>query len=277
MSKRSSVDPSMRGSRWQRLSGWVWGLLRDAGELVLPQTCVCRLCRRPLPAPPLPFACYVNDLYACLCRECIHSLAWVQPPLCPQCGRPWRHGGLCRFCLRRRHVLQGCSPLVYTGAAQELVRELKFRAVCELGRPLGYIIGAMVRSAMPDWEPQAIIPVPLHADRLAARGYNQAELLSQGVSHFLKKPLLHQALLRTRHTQPQSALSVTERVKNVHAAFHVPHPAVVANKRLLLVDDVHTTGATVHAAASALWHAGATTVRFATLAVAANTADLSER
>lgn len=105
-----------------------------------------------------------------------------------------------------------------------------------------------------------VIPVPLHPARLAARGYNQAALLGAAVAGELAVPLVARALSRTRATPPQARLDRAARLGNVAGAFRVRMPARVRGRRVLLIDDVSTTGATLAACAAALREAGAAEV-----------------
>jgi ComF family protein len=103
----------------------------------------------------------------------------------------------------------------------------------------------------------ALVPVPLDAARLRARGYNQASLLAASLGAALGWPVLPNALQRTRATRPQVGLSPHERRANVRGAFRCPDPALVQGRRLLLIDDVMTTGATLESCAEPLVAAGA--------------------
>lgn len=112
-----------------------------------------------------------------------------------------------------------------------------------------------------------ILPVPLHPSRLRERTFNQSLLIARQISRHSSCPVAHKTLERTRTTQTQQTLNVTERQKNLKHAFEVC--ADIKGARLLLVDDVMTTGATARACTSALIAAGATEVRIAVLARAA--------
>jgi ComF family protein len=111
-----------------------------------------------------------------------------------------------------------------------------------------------------------VVPVPLHPARLAERGFNQAELLAAACAPRWRLPVLGRALVRVRPTRPQTDLDAEARRVNVRDAFRAPRPAGVRDRRLLLVDDVLTTGATAAAAARALRAAGARAVGVLTLA-----------
>ncbi len=265
------------GAIFTALVGWacrqeeVWRAGRD---LFLPVPARCSLCQCPLPPPAMPWPGGADRLRQVFCRECLVRLPYVRPPVCRQCGRPCRGSLLCRMCRAGICGIAGRSAAVYTGLVQEMVTSCKFKGERHLGVPLGELAGMAAWQAVYRWPVSALVPLPLHAERLVDRGYNQSLLLAERAAQSLRRPVWPAVLIRERTTAPQSGLRLRERVQNVMNAFTVPHPAVVAGKRLLLVDDVLTTGATVTAAAQALLQAGALEVRFATAAVAVSLKDV---
>ena len=138
-----------------------------------------------------------------------------------------------------------------------MIHKLKYEGMFGLGRPLAdLMVEAWLR-----WETaiDLIIPIPLHHERQKVRGYNQSELLAHHLSQKISLPMYANALKRIRHTKPQVGLSAVERSTNVQAAF-AAKTEYVAGKRVLLVDDVCTTGATLAAAADTLLMNGAESV-----------------
>jgi len=144
----------------------------------------------------------------------------------------------------------------------EWIHLYKYGRIKSLSRP----IGDRLTRAVPRDEPfDAIVPVPLHWRRQWQRGFNQSDLLARGLSRRLGVPLL-KALRRTRATGVQAGLRNTGRCRNVAAAFRCPRPRQVGGKRILLIDDVMTTGSTGAASALALKRAGAGRVALLTVA-----------
>jgi ComF family protein len=146
---------------------------------------------------------------------------------------------------------------------QDAIRLFKYHGKVALADALGDLMWAALRQP-PDVD--LIMPVPLHPSRLREREFNQSLLLADRLNRRLRLPLSHTNLVRLRRTEPQTELSRAERLKNLRKAFAVLRPGEVADKRVLLVDDVMTTGTTVNECAKALRKAGAADVYVGTLA-----------
>jgi ComF family protein len=160
---------------------------------------------------------------------------------------------------------QARSFASYEGTLRALIQRLKYDGFRPLAKPLGrFLAEAAQRLERQSFD--VLVPVPLHPRRERRRGFNQAFLLAAQVSRLRKIPLAAGDCVRVRDTPPQTGLRAAERRKNVAGAFHVPKPQRVRDCRVLLVDDVLTTGATAHACALALREAGAAGVWVATLA-----------
>jgi ComF family protein len=227
------------------LAVWAGRLL----DLVFPPRCAG--CRRP-----------GSDLCAA-CREEIH---WQSGPACPACGRPGP-ATLCSACQRAPLPLDGVrSAVEFAGPVRRAVHLLKYRGRRRLAPVLaGLMIDAWPQRPLPV---DLLVPVPLHPSREAARGYNQAAELARALAPALNLPCEPRALVRRRVTRPQVELSAHERRANVSDAF-AADVALAGGRRVLLVDDVCTTGATLGACAQALRAAGSAGVWAYTLARAA--------
>jgi ComF family protein len=147
------------------------------------------------------------------------------------------------------------APCAYAGPVRAAIHRLKYQGERHLAAPLATLLADCL-AARP-LAVDALVPVPLDAARGRHRGYNQAALLAAPVAEALAVPTTPDALQRTRATRPQVGLSARERRANVRGAFTCPTPTAVTGRRLLLVDDVMTTGATLEACALALTSAGA--------------------
>lgn len=198
---------------------------------------------------------------ALLCATCAGGIHAPPAPHCDRCDRPLfaMAGPRCSLCLallreERPPALERIVVAVeYDGPAGSAIRALKFRGQRRLAPPLALLLADAARRA--GLALDVIVPMPLHVGRRRERGYNQAELLARPLARALGVPLAGRLLTRTRATQPQTRLSRRDRLVNVAGAFALAAPsavALLAGKRIVLVDDVTTTGATLEAAADAL-------------------------
>ena len=192
-----------------------------------------------------------------LCHACMAALPWAGAA-CARCAIPLPAGdGPCGACLRRAPPLGAAhAAFVYGFPVDRLLPRFKFHHDLAAGALLARSM-ASAFAALP--RPDVLVPVPLHSARLRRRGYDQALELARPLARRLGLPVRDDLLRRTRATSAQSELAAAARRRNVRGAFETggdaPTPAHV-----VLVDDVMTTGATLHAAAIALRRAGAVRV-----------------
>ena len=195
----------------------------------------------------------------------------LAPTTCAACDAPVPPAFLfcipCALTVERLEGDAAClAPFVYGGAVGSALARLKYAGRPDLAPRLGRVLAEwLVRG--PALTVDVVVPVPIHPARLATRGFDQASLLASPVARALGLERDVRALVRVRDTATQVGLRREARLANLALAFSVPDPARVAHKRVLLVDDVVTTGATAHACAATLVAAGALSV--VTAAVAA--------
>lgn len=235
--------------------------LAPLGDLLFPAVCpVCEA--RADGEGPRPF-----------CAPCWARLPLLDPPLCPVCGRPIAglpegvSCGACRHAPPPFAFARGVAA--YRDGMRAAIHAFKYGRRVALAPPLGRLLaeaGLRILPGAPAALADALVPVPLHPGRLSERGFNQAELLAEVCAEAWRLPCWPRALVRARPTRPQAELNAAARRANVAGAFQVGQPARVDGRRLLLVDDVLTTGATVRAAAGALARAGAAAVGVLVLA-----------
>lgn len=233
-----------------------------AGEnllaLLLPDD--CRICSRPLetfssvPVCPdclRPVAPFSAEFFCLRCRT---------PFLNP---RPLNSEGLCRLCAAGATAFDGAWTCgAYDGRLRDLIHLFKYRRMI----PLARLFGRMMARAYPrELQFDFLVPVPAHWRRRFSRGFDQSLLLARELSRHTGIPVLC-ALRRTRHTAPQAGLTRRQRRDNIRGCFETKDPRAVSGRRLLLIDDVLTTGATANAAAAALRRSGAAHVGVYTLA-----------
>jgi ComF family protein len=232
-------------------------LLRGILDLLYPPRCeACgRLCEGPI------------------CAKCLNEIEFIRPPLCETCGEPFdplaKGAPRCQRCRSgRRPYAIARSAVYYEGPVVQAIFRFKYHGQMVLGPTLGKLMVEALGDGAVGLLPEAaevVCPVPLHPSRLRERGFNQSELLAEEVAAALGKPIKI-LLERTRPTLPQVDLPVESRAANVRDAFAPRLQEVVAGQRVLLVDDLFTTGATLSECARALRRGGAAEVRVFTLA-----------
>lgn len=211
------------------------------------------------------------DAEGFLCWNCLSAIPFVQLPFCARCGDPIEgrvdHAYTCYTCTADEiHFERARSAVRYRGVAQQVLRAFKYDAALWLQPDLDRLLHGCVESQFTDLEADAVAAVPLYAARERERGFNQAALLAAALAHRMRKPFLPGVLRRVRPTPTQTHLTAPQRAANVKDAFEVRKPAWIEGQRLLLVDDVMTTGATVNECARILKEGGAARVYVATLA-----------
>lgn len=200
-----------------------------------------------------------------LCPACQAQVQPVPPPVCIRCGRPLAVPGRCESCSAGQfHVSAIRAAAVYADPLSQVIHRFKYEGRPELHEPLGQLLAGYWRdrSATAD----LVAAVPLHENRLRARGFNQSDLLAAVLCREVHLPLLRPDVLRReRDTQQQMLLGPAERRTNVQDAFRWTGPPLAGSK-VLLIDDVATTGSTLEACAEALLAAGASKVWALTVA-----------
>jgi ComF family protein len=223
--------------------------------------------------PPLCHACKAfipdaGDLF--LCPNCLDKTSFIVSPLCTVCGAPFlTEGGVdhpCGPCVIHQPPFICRSATILNGPVQDLVHRFKYGNRVHLAEPLGILTATTLAASHEEWAPDLILPVPLHRKRLRQRGFNQSQLIGQVLSKRWKVPLEVGNLRRIRWTEPQTTLDAEARVTNVRGAFDVKHPERLEGRRVMLVDDVLTTGSTMRACAEALGDAGVAAVFAVTVA-----------
>jgi len=235
----------------------------------------CRICDRPLEnASRIPF-----------CPTCIAAVAPYAGPMCQRCGRPiMSFAGtsavriapadsqgvaplLCGVCRRGLYDFDFArSSAPYTPTVARAIVLLKYEELAPLGRWFAQHLVQVARAYPKEYAADVVVPVPLHSARLRERGYNQAELIARPMARALGLPCRSYLLVRTRPRPDKLTLTLRERWRSVRGAYAIRQGAPVDNLRVLLVDDVLTTGATLDACSRALRRDGASYVAALTVA-----------
>lgn len=194
-----------------------------------------------------------------LCPECRGRIPYLSAEVCHGCCSASPGGRLCRRCQSTpSHLASVRAACAFEGVPRRALHAFKYRGQTSLAPFLGDLLAeALTRRPA---AAEVVVPVPLFAARLRQRGYNQAALLAHQVAAQLALPVAEAALARTRATTPQVELTARQRRTNLRGAFACLAPDSVDGRKILLVDDVTTTGSTLRACADALAVAGAARV-----------------
>lgn len=232
-------------------------MLAHALNLLFPPTCLC--CQEPLASP------------GALCGACWEKVTFLGEPDCLRCGHPFEFAqpgpAMCAGCMAAPPpYTQGRAVLRYDEHSRTLITRLKYADQGQLAAGYGAWLAARGHALLESSD--VLVPVPLHYWRFVQRRYNQSALLARALARHCQLKVIPDALKRTRHTKPQASLSRQQRRRNVRGAFAMTprHKAALAGKRVLLIDDVMTTSATIHECTKALLEGGAAEVRVLTLA-----------
>jgi ComF family protein len=234
-------------------------ILTGIADVIFPPRCIT--CGNLLEQHgPLPF-----------CQLCMAGIHFIGSPLCSRCGTPFPvtegEDHLCGDCLMtERPYAVARSVGRYEETLLTAIHLFKYRGKTGIGEVMGKI---MADFAAGIWDMkifERILPVPLHRKRLRERGFNQAVILAREISKRFALPLDFTSFRRDLFTPPQVGLGRKERSANVHGSFTVAHPERIAGRRVLLVDDVYTTGSTLTECARVLIRAKAEAVAVLTLA-----------
>lgn len=194
-----------------------------------------------------------------VCQDCIGKIPFIKGPLCEKCGRPLKETeeGRCDECKMRMHVFdRALAPFRYEGAVKESLMNFKFRRRAEYYYFYAAAIAAYAESAVKIWSPDIIIPVPSHRKREKERGYNQAFLTARELGRFFDLPVSRDLVLRVKNTKALKELGYRERLETLKGAFEINGKYEVP-ERILIVDDILTSGSTLDSMSSLLKNAGA--------------------
>lgn len=231
--------------------------LRTFIDIILPPRCL--VCGKSI---------YSDDS---LCSECFAKINFISAPYCSHCGRPLplqtaEQQSYCVSCLSHNDDFRLCrSAVKYDEFSKRLILDFKFSDCLENRALLTnwlFLAGQDIFREGID----LIIPVPLHPMRLFKRKYNQSAVLALSLSKLINIPVNYNSLQKIKHTVPQISCTGKQRIKNVKKAFEVTSKENIKGKRIVLIDDVFTTGATLSECARALKKAGAKSIDALTIA-----------
>lgn len=214
-----------------------------------------------------------------ICDKCLKRFHWIEDATCEKCGKIISNNYLgqkfCVDCKENEHYYnRGYVCAQYGLYERTIIMSFKYGNKPYIGKILGKIMAErfVIEKNNPEDEVDIIIPVPIHKKRERKRGYNQAEILATVISKELKIPLGKKVVYRTKNTVPMKSLGALERTENVKNAFEVnqEHSNALINKKILLVDDIYTTGSTIDSVSKLLLEVGAEKVDFLAFAAGKN-------
>ncbi len=202
-----------------------------------------------------------------ICPECASKLSLVQEPICKICGKELisDRQETCGDCARHRRSFEtGRALLNYNQAAKASMTAIKYKNKREYLDFYGDLIARRFQPFVQRTQPEALVPIPVHPARRRMRGFNQAEELASRLSAAWKIPVEGKLLIRTKNTAPQKELGAAGRLQNLQKAFAVAETAECRKlpQRVMLVDDIYTTGSTIEACTRVLKAAGVSEVYF---------------
>ena len=213
-----------------------------------------------------------------VCADCIAGWKPVTPPMCKMCGLPFksRQGDdhLCGECIKTPKYFQSArTAAFYTPLTMALIHRFKYNRKIQLAKPLGEVLAKTFLRFWRIDDIDVIVPVPLHFKRFRQRGFNQAYLIAKAFLNQItntqqasRVKIEKELLCRTLPTVSQTGLKRKSRLKNIKNAFRAIKPAKVHAQRILLIDDIYTTGATVNECAKTLHNNGASRIDVLTIA-----------
>lgn len=204
------------------------------------------------------------------CQSCYSQLNFIRPPVCPKCGLPFpddQQDHLCGGCLEDEPPFSAARAVGrYEKSLLNSIHRFKYREDLGTGRELGSLMAKFAFHSFNIQDFSLIVPVPLHINRLRERGFNQSLILARALSKKFRLPVDFDSLKRRMPTASQVSLGRAARKMNVKGAFHLADAAAVKDEKIILIDDVFTTGSTVRECASVLMEGQAKEVAVITLA-----------
>ncbi len=204
-----------------------------------------------------------------ICEKCREKLVYIEEPKCKKCGKQLiRHEDeYCYDCKKKKHLYkEGIAVFAHTGEIKKSIYKIKY---CNKREYVDFYAGEVTRlygKKINSWNSDAIIPVPLHRKKQLSRGYNQAEIIAKVISKQTGIPMNSKILMRIKNTKPQKELNDTDRKKNLENAFKI-NKSIVKLKKVILVDDIYTTGSTIDGCTEELIKGGIDEVYYISLTI----------
>lgn len=204
-----------------------------------------------------------------ICKECSKKLTYIKQPVCFKCGKQLDDDSkeYCYDCMRKNFsYTRGVAAFSYSDAMKTSMYAFKYNNRREYAGFYANVIAEEFGSIILSWKPDVLVPVPMYKAKMRKRGYNQAEVLANRLSEKLGIPMDAKILERTRDTVPQKELKEEERKNNIKNAFQIRKNGLEYSK-IVLVDDIYTTGTTIDECARVFLQAGVSRVYFITACI----------
>lgn len=225
-------------------------------DIILPSSCIC--CGEQVGSG------------SGICQDCFNNINFISSPYCMKCGHPFDNVSsdkelLCANCIKSisSPIRLGRSSFQYNDASKNMLLAFKFMDKTQNAKMLSHWMHVSGKDIFNEGI-DIIIPVPLHYVRMLKRKYNQSALLAKELGRLSGVLVDCSSVVRVKNTLPQVSFSGSARVRNIKGAFKVKHPKRIKGKRILLIDDVYTTGSTINECAIELLKAGAKSVDYLT-------------
>ena len=209
----------------------------------------------------------VDTVGELICRECQSRVKIIREPYCMKCGKPVISDAqrICRDCETTQHSFnRGRAAFCYDETMKDSIYRFKYGRRKEYADYYSNQMVMLMKDQLKSWQPDALIPIPIHKKRFKQRGYNQAQLLAERIAGDTGIPMRADILLRDEDTKVQKNLTAADRQNNLKKALKIGVD-VVKLKNIVIVDDIYTTGSTIDAAASILHDAGVENIYFMVL------------
>ena len=219
--------------------------------------------------PPVCPFCKKQLLQTGICSRCAKELPFIQGSRCMKCSKPVyaKEIEYCMDCAKIKHQYEeGRALFAYNDLVQKSIAEYKYKNKREFSISYSRLMIQEMGEIWKKWNCDVVMPVPVHRKKKQKRGFNQAELLAKAIGDYLCVPCETKILQRCINTLPQKEFSPSERRKNLESAFKIKQNSV-KYKKVLLIDDIYTTGSTVDACADVLRRAGAEKVYFSSISI----------
>ena len=223
-------------------------------ELLFPRR--CPVCDEPVKIGQL------------ICPECQNAFKLLNGQICMKCGKKIddEKNEYCHDCAKKKHYFERGRALFEYSYINRSIYRFKYSGRQEYADYYAYMIAKHLGPVILSWKPEMIIPVPLHKSKLRIRGYNQSALIAKELSKLLNIPYCEKTVIRKRKTVPMKELNGGERQINLKNAFNIGNYDVKL-KKIVIVDDIYTTGCTIDEIAKILKENGAAEVYFVTLSI----------